>query len=980
MAAINYPYYEACFVIDGYSLSKDFDEIYLGWDNFLETDAQAKVKAVFFSPEETTNFYNWWEKETRRGVDPFIIKLDYFGEIKKFGVLQESPLVKKIKESQSEYEVSFDLRIIFGEEEIFNNAPVCEAKTVYIAEDTRENYIRFEAYDEEGDPFEYELQVPTAYGTLKGTLPAVLYTPDPGFKGEDCFSYIVKDYFNESEPCIVKIIVDSEARPDHVVRYEPTAAGSSFDEHYLYINGNFHYSFDNVNWKRGFGGRVTPYSMDKNLLLNYSFDTQEYWEQPDAAKGLSEIKDGVLKIYPGNETVQVEQWVTGFVEGDIYHMEMYVEEIKSGNVGLRLSNGTIYGTSEPGLYELELAVGPDTDTSAFRIGCWTGTEATVRYVKLFKKVDINNLWVASLDHSLNIEFPHVRRATIEKWGSRTDFRNYLTSQINLDPDGFSIGQDAGECKGTDFSRMFARSSIETMPVLNLPYLVNSRAMFANCTLKKIAFESGGWNDWEMAEVMFFNCDVEEITGLNTQNVSYFKSMFAWSDQLRCMSHINTTNAIDTSTMFNGCTSLVNPDAAAQTLIENGYNYSHPENCGITIQGIYKTSGTQACKTSNANTNCTSYGTYRCSYDSGSVEGSASFQWYVSGGTINGSSTNSTVSIDVSSAVSKNIYLVCVMTDSFDGATTNSGNYSFYHTRTYNSLNLTLPKSYSRINLKDFIDIYRGSETEIYVTNQVVNCAVYVSGIPASWNVTFTNNSELQGFRKGALDTNYTTNHGLYIESNNTVKLINNGSIRGAGGYGGKGGKGKDDTYTTTKNNSVTRQDDYPNNYWLTGHSCPDKIGWDGHGKVANMMPNPTTIAGISGEFTKGALVSDFYTGDSCIKFWHYKITRKWTTTVTHSRVGGAGGHGGYGAGYGYNAVWDGGDRTPQYGFNSTPAGGNKGGGGGYGGWWGNTGNTGGTGYGGGAVGTRGFYAAPAIRGKAYLKAGSVTGNVSGTII
>ncbi len=1003
MARLTYPHYDMCLTIEGYSLQKDFDNIYLGWDNFLEIDPTCKVKAVFASAAEVTAFYQWWETNTRRGVDPWIVKLDYFGEIKKFGVLQESPLVKKIVDAQNTYEVTFGLRIIFGEDEIYNAAPVCESKKIYIPENTRENYIRIGAEDVENDPFVYDVQVPTAYGILKGKPPALLYTPDPGFKGTDCFSYVVSDYFNVGEPCIVEIVVDNEQRPDHVVRYE-AATGSGYDEQFLYISGNFHYSFDNVIWRRGFGGRVTPYTTDKNTLSDPSFTVDVVgvnevddsdWILNQGTTGSQEIVDGNVNCYYNSSLptpYTTNQLIPGRYNNATFHVELFIEKVNS-SITVKFTDGTAYTIYEAGHHEFDLTAAHNKNNHLSietpNVGSISmSTDAVkegellskINYIRMYNKIDTNNLWIASNDHVLNTNYPYVKRASIEKWGSRTDFKEYLFMQTNLDPDGFTCDEDAGDCLGTDFTRMFAKSTIEELAMFAYPEAESTQAMFANSQLKRFTgSNTGSPARLTNGKYMFYNTPVEEISNLYLWKCQNFEGMFQSSTLLRCISRLNTLNQTNTSSMFSNTPSLTFPTTAEQTSLESGYDYIGLDKCGIEVTGISKQSGSQTCETTNTSTNCTSSGVYKVSIEASSVEGVASYQWYVSNGTINGSDINDTVTVDVSSSTPKTLWLSCVVTDSFDGAETNSGSYSFIHKRTYSTVYITIPKSYSRIDLKALIDAHVTTESEITITNNVVNCSMYAHDFPAAWNVTLVNNSEIQGIYKGNTNTNYSYNHGLYITSSGGLKLLNNGYIRGAGGYGGTGSKGADDSYNVNTNHSETRQDNHPDSFWAKGHSCQDWVGWDGHHRRDNSTPSPCTIPGVTGTFTIGSLVRTYSSGDSCVTWYQYQITRKWTTSVNHSRTGGNGGGGGYGCGYNHDTLYTSDWRNGSSGGGSSPSGGNSGGTGGYGGWWGNTGQTGRKGVGNSSYGSTGKSGAPAIAGEAYLDINSNTGSVSGAI-
>ncbi len=304
----------------------------------------------------------------------------------------------------------------------------------------------------------------------------------------------------------------------------------------------------------------------------------------------------------------------------------------------------------------------------------------------------------------------------------------------------------------------------------------------------------------------------------------------------------------------------------------------------------------------------------------------------------------------------------------------SGTHSYWHNVTTSYVQLWLPYSSGQVNLQTFINSHSvAGGKEVYIYCNRIHPAIRTGNINA-WTVTLEvqSGAELQGLVKGRTATNYTTNHGLYVETD--LKLINNGVIRGAGGYGGVGAKGANDTYTTSVANSETRGDNYPNNFWGIAHSCQDWIGWDGKHLRANSITGSSTIPGISGTFYQGSHIRTYSSGDSCVTWYQYYITRKWTTSTSHSRTGGSGGLGGGGAGYGKDPEWDGPWRYGKAGGGSSPSGGNSGYRGGSGGWWGNVG------YQGGGSGGAGYAAAPAIRTGGHLVAGSKTGSVSGSVV
>lgn len=75
-----------------------------------------------------------------------------------------------------------------------------------------------------------------------------------------------------------------------------------------------------------------------------------------------------------------------------------------------------------------------------------------------------------------------------------------------------------------------------------------------------------------------NCDLSDIIFSGVDDIG---ELFNGNTSLECVSNIDTTYAGNKNTgIFAGCTSLIQPDAAAVALIEGvgGYNWTHPTSC------------------------------------------------------------------------------------------------------------------------------------------------------------------------------------------------------------------------------------------------------------------------------------------------------------------------------------------------------------------------------------------------------------------
>ena len=91
-----------------------------------------------------------------------------------------------------------------------NDAPVAEPQSVT----TRQSApvaITLSGSDVDGDELAYSVYAYPAHGTLSGSGPNLIYTPDQGYTGPDLFSFVVNDGELDSAPATVGI------RINHVV-------------------------------------------------------------------------------------------------------------------------------------------------------------------------------------------------------------------------------------------------------------------------------------------------------------------------------------------------------------------------------------------------------------------------------------------------------------------------------------------------------------------------------------------------------------------------------------------------------------------------------------------------------------------------------------------------------------------------------------------------------------------------------------------
>lgn len=105
---------------------------------------------------------------------------------------------------------------------IFNAPPVASSQTVTIAEGTS---ISLTLATSDADPLSYKVSAP-AHGVLVGFPPNVLYSPNPGFAGQDAFTFVANDGNQDSNTASVRINVEvlDRTAPTTTIGLSPTVA------------------------------------------------------------------------------------------------------------------------------------------------------------------------------------------------------------------------------------------------------------------------------------------------------------------------------------------------------------------------------------------------------------------------------------------------------------------------------------------------------------------------------------------------------------------------------------------------------------------------------------------------------------------------------------------------------------------------------------------------------------------------------------
>jgi hypothetical protein len=109
------------------------------------------------------------------------------------------------------------------------SAPSATAATVHVDED-HQIAIALSATDPDGDAVDYTIVTRPAHGTLSGTAPHLVYTPDRDFHGDDSLEFSVSDSYFSSDPATVTIHVASvDDAPVATAQAVPAVEDTSVD-------------------------------------------------------------------------------------------------------------------------------------------------------------------------------------------------------------------------------------------------------------------------------------------------------------------------------------------------------------------------------------------------------------------------------------------------------------------------------------------------------------------------------------------------------------------------------------------------------------------------------------------------------------------------------------------------------------------------------------------------------------------------------
>ncbi|MEZ4867004.1 MAG: choice-of-anchor Q domain-containing protein [Caldilineaceae bacterium] len=95
---------------------------------------------------------------------------------------------------------------------VINRAPSAVEMPVITTQDTA-IALRLRGFDPDGDALTYSVESQTSNGTLSGTAPALVYTPNPGFSGFDSFTFKVNDGLANSDVIEIFIVIEATTAP-----------------------------------------------------------------------------------------------------------------------------------------------------------------------------------------------------------------------------------------------------------------------------------------------------------------------------------------------------------------------------------------------------------------------------------------------------------------------------------------------------------------------------------------------------------------------------------------------------------------------------------------------------------------------------------------------------------------------------------------------------------------------------------------------
>ena len=494
-----------------------------------------------------------------------------------------------------------------------------------------------------------------------------------------------------------------------------------------------------------------------------------------------------------------------------------------------------YGNSNTGLVKLVIAdaVMPDTEiqydvSGPIEVsGTYYVDKGDGRWTKGYGGIITaiaGTLKLRSYDSIVEENYmPNVTSIKVLKYGARTNWDRLCANSATP----FSASSTAGSCVGTTFDEFYYKNTSGVFPYINFSRAKSAVRLFAGCSLTTLR----SMNLPTVDDIRGFasGCKLlEKVGNIQTPKCRYFQDAFSDTPEFTCLGGIDTTNKIATSNMFFGAAKLTNPDLATQGTILTGMKFVSATKCVPNVATIARTSNAPTCHITQAPAKCKSEATYKVTF---TADPASTIVWSTGGTIKSGQGTDTVVIESIESSASADVWVRCVVTDPGSG-TIDTGKQLFNYEVTSDILKLELPKSYTQINLRAFIDANNPThQKNVLVTNKVENCSI-TTGDLTGLTVELHNSSKLSGFR-------FTNKHGVFSTERkesaliltSTLKLTNIGTLRGSGGVGGRGNKGY--------SGSLSRPTYYAGGYGAIG------IGYDGP-PIAPVPPQRTKSNGYKG--------------------------------------------------------------------------------------------------------------------------------------
>ena len=89
------------------------------------------------------------------------------------------------------------------------SAPVAPDQDVLVTADTA-TPVTLSATDMQNDPLTYSAVTQPAHGALSGSAPNLIYAPDPGYRGDDAFTFRANDGNEDSNLATVRLTVAAQ--------------------------------------------------------------------------------------------------------------------------------------------------------------------------------------------------------------------------------------------------------------------------------------------------------------------------------------------------------------------------------------------------------------------------------------------------------------------------------------------------------------------------------------------------------------------------------------------------------------------------------------------------------------------------------------------------------------------------------------------------------------------------------------------------